>query len=89
MSARRAVKIRATKLSHLHRRRAELSAQLAEIDAEIARIFENAASNETSVELDRKPPAAHEPVLKPVSDADRIRARAVIRDAGLRRRLRA
>ncbi len=89
MNASRAAKERSTRHKILHMKQAELLAELARVNADIATVFASASENDTEVTSPRKPPVKHVPRLEPVSEVDQARARKALRDVQLRRRLRA
>jgi hypothetical protein len=81
-------KIQMGKLAGIGRQLAELDARRAELVAAQADIFEALAEGQTiDPRTLRKSKARHQPVLGPVSDLDRARARSVLRDTDIRRRL--
>lgn len=88
MSASAGNKIRMARLARVHRRRAELLAELAELEAEEASVFTDLADGE-SVDLrtGRRVARRHEAALPEFSDTDRAAARAALRGNAARRRL--
>jgi hypothetical protein len=76
------------KLARIGRQLAELEVRRAELIAAQASIFEALAEGET---IDpwtlRRPKARHRPSLGPISELDRVRARSVLRETDIRRRL--
>lgn len=82
-------KIRLAKLARIDHQLAELHGRMAELLAQRARLFDEMSDSEvSSLTTGRKTPVRCEPQLPPVSDTDRARARAALREADIRRRMR-
>lgn len=67
---------------------ARIDHRIAELTAERAQIFADIANDASGLEDGRRLPANHEPELPEVSEIDRARAQAALREVGRRRRLR-
>lgn len=81
-------KIQMAKLARIGRELAELDAKRAELVAAQASIFEALAEGETvDLRTLRKPKAPHVPKIGPVSELDRKRARSILQETDIRRRL--
>jgi hypothetical protein len=88
LPARESGRIQMAKLARIRHKRAELLAEMAELDAEEARVYDELAEGE-SVDLrtGRRRPRAHTPSIPEASPEDSALAKAALNASALRRRI--